>query len=58
MAALLAYGNTSFLNTCLQAWLALRLQLIGATLQALLLAAVTLPLFCWPEQLEQVRTKG
>ncbi|KAL8435956.1 hypothetical protein ACSSS7_002097 [Eimeria intestinalis] len=53
--ALLAYGNTSFLNTCLQAWLALRLQLIGATLQALLLAAVTLPLFFWPQRLEQVR---
>ncbi|KAL8455241.1 hypothetical protein Emag_000944 [Eimeria magna] len=55
VAALLAYGNTSFLNTCLQAWLALRLQLIGATLQALLLAAVTLPLFFWPQRLEQVR---
>ncbi|KAL8425378.1 hypothetical protein Efla_003606 [Eimeria flavescens] len=55
VAALVAYGNTSFLNTCLQAWLALRLQLIGATLQALLLAAVTLPLLFWPERLEQVR---
>lgn len=43
------------MNTCLQAWLALRLQLIGATLQAILLAAVTLPLFFWPERLEQVR---
>ncbi|XP_026189648.1 uncharacterized protein LOC34621827 [Cyclospora cayetanensis] len=55
VAALLLYGNTSYLNTCLQAWLALRLQLIGASLQALLLAAVALPLYFWPERLEQVR---
>lgn len=54
LSALLLYGNTSYLNTCLQAWLALRLQLIGATLQALLLASVTLPLYFWPSRLEQV----
>lgn len=54
LTALVAYGNTSYLNTCLQAWLALRLQLIGASLQAALLAAVTVPLFLWPERLDHV----